>query len=1643
MRISAAICALSRQKSRPHERAAGTVSMSDARHGRGAQGPNGGDANNPNAKNTQIETTADASEAARRQLAANAFESTATRPGDSAATNPTDLLRSESILSTPGQGSPQEYQSRSLRSEGRSMPQEVTFRGNNGEQLNGTFMRGRDEFRTTDVNGLQQIFDVLQGKDGRFTLINTQDRTDRLTATRADSAVSTQINRNPPYDSSSGATVRRFNNQETPTTGADNRNRNPVQNQRPEHRPDDPSGRDRDRRQVDEDRSRLKDRREGEEKRSERLKVDRQKSDPRDQGRNRTDPRSRLPGARAVGDEGGGADSGSGREGRQRGPGRDADARQGDGRQRGESAQGAARDVDVRQPGDRGDGRQRGETLPGAGRDLDVRLPGGRGDGRPHGESGPGPGPGPGRDVDVRQPGERGDGRQRGSTGPSQGPGQGPDLDVRQPGVRGQAGPGRGDADGRPGRQGDGNRPVDVRADGSAPPGGRPVEPVVRGDAPTALGRPGEPVVRGDVPPGPVRPGESGQRADVPPSLVRPGEPGPRGDAPPNLVRPGDPVVRGDVPPGQVRPGEPGPRGDAPPRQVRPGEPVVRGDVAPAQVQPGPRGDAPLPGQRIDVRLPIDGRTSDGSRAEAGQRLNLEGRTEVRTIKGPDGKIIIQRESEPIASNPNLQGRLPSDIQRGLDPGGRGLPGLNFEVREGTRSANVPGRQIEAQTGERTVQADTDFRARLMEGKLTAADIQGLSRLDPELVKMLRTGQFNDALKNPDFVKNITDAMTGRQGNPMIDLTGTRVEGQLNTVTARGDIAVRIPGLNAGDAQTRSFLADVGLRLSTLEPGSVELQTMPLRQLLNGLDPQRADALTKFLTAGLDTSGGKLVTLGQLDQGSLDTLRNTLRGQSQESTLSAADALVGKTGVKMLVQQLQSGRIGMDPAVESGLGSGAIEIGRLLNIMNRQFQLDSGRPIQLQDLVTRGLDGPTSARQDFIARTNPAQDNGIRTLLTNSTALATFLDVGPRTDRIVGTAIGDVLGGTSGTAFGVNMGTVLGDFSGMAPPTDATANSITAAIAGDAIKAFQGLSGITGDAQVPAGMNMQEYIARLPIDPVSGFPYDPSTGKLLDPATGRAIGDYRPVEEGGKTTRTADNDWDEKEKKTKKVWEEEEENEEVTKERALALILKARLKAEREKQEQELKEKKRKEEDEKRIKYVCKKGDTIQSVSLKQLRDIRTAPLIYRINKEVIPVHVINGKEEAVLHEGLVIWLPSPAEVRRFKGSLLAGTAEPGMAATDTGVGTGEKFATPEEELAAMFGSQWAGTDSEQAKQTQQAPNSIELELMQEAVEAAKKRKENIEKSLGTIAPKNQGVGQAGRLKYVVRLGDSLKSIAMKHPSVRDISLWKLIAEINDFTTETDAKGAPIAALTRGVAIDIPSRQEIDQYHERTGQMTTQAAMRARTTGIDSQLASKKCSHCQRLSVAGATLCAACGKPFEGVETNTSGSASNSLQKSSGTEAAMIFLEAAGLIDQKKAAASLTPPTAPDIDEHIYKPAPSEAAKIRSVESQGAPQSQDSQPGPITAPVTWSLWRELDENNRIMTLQVSSTVIVQLQSKVGDSWMPALEYEIGAMQTLRRSYSNNIPGRPVKMELPAPAAKELAQNDLSTNWKSYIKNLTS
>lgn len=194
-----------------------------------------------------------------------------------------------------------------------------------------------------------------------------------------------------------------------------------------------------------------------------------------------------------------------------------------------------------------------------------------------------------------------------------------------------------------------------------------------------------------------------------------------------------------------------------------------------------------------------------------------------------------------------------------------------------------------------------------------------------------------------------------------------------------------------------------------------------------------------------------------------------------------------------------------------------------------------------------------------------------------------------------------------------------------------------------------------------------------------------------------------------------------------------------------------------------------------RVTYVIQPGDTLESIARRMLSDKRLSGLVFDLNRSAIPWRIESGRRYLALKPGLTIQLPNHVDITRYKASKRTTTLPFGY---DVMPGT----TTP------------ATTHT----------------LPSEQAARQKTRRDNVEKILG---PLSSSVDEPAYC--IARLGETLNSLARRHPHLQDESLWFLLAEVNNLSQETDAIGRAKARLTRGMKLRLPSSQQILEFRSK------------------------------------------------------------------------------------------------------------------------------------------------------------------------------------------------------------------------------------
>ncbi len=950
---------------------------------------------------------------------------------------------------------------------------------------------------------------------------------------------------------------------------------------------------------------------------------------------------------------------------------------------------------------------------------------------------------------------------------------------------------------------------------------GRPrkdVDPsVVKPDEVT--GRP-----RKDVDPSVVKPDEvTGRpRREVDPSVVKPDEVTgrPRRDVDPSVVKP-DEVTgrpRRDVDPSVVKPDEVAgrPRRDVDPSVVKPDDVAGRSrrDVDPSVVKPddvGGRhrrdGDSSgtnpdgTPTRKTELDLRADQNravlSGQGDQVQAAQATQL-------------AQLRAQADKAALPANPgDNKGQTPV----GVNPGNPDFkPGSD---NKGTPSVTVPdvklpGAETKANSVANPV-IEPRSTAPIVDGKSlqqVVAESKPFQQLPPEKQAEILKGLSEAPRQNP--LPNQGDKPADAGAKPVdagarpVDLGAKPADlgGKPVDLGPKQDPTVKVAEIKLPDGKPGE------VRPGEVKPGDL----VPGKGLDQAGNPLRGPdgnpmKFSDMIAAGIKPAD--ILRAGEVKPGDGLKLGEGLKpGDAQKAT----DAIAGKAIDPALVAKLGEGlklgdKVGV-PGVEVPVGKlagdalggvkdakGGVSDGAAAGTTSALS--DMAKALGLSADVTRGLDGKAANLHDL-----KAADGALKAA---ADALKPTTLEGGKVSGLPGEAgaKADLKGLDAARADGaLNLAAKLITPEGLLP------GAKDAQKADGALGAKGEVAGKLDSSARPESLAQKiENTLTAPLvagqrlegdknAPTVRVDQVPLTGDKLDPNTITKI-ELDPDKKLADTTGSAAK-FDELLDKAKKQRDDDkfDEEDQLNSRNAMMMALLAQKKQKQEQEEKEFQlrndDAKKKDED-KRRRYVVKEKETLESIAKKQLRDVRLAALIYEINKHMLPIRMEKGKQVVDPRPGTAIWLPTEAEIKEFRSRLYAATS------TDAGA-AGGKFANADDELAAKFGSGWDGA---------KAGSSAVDGMMGSAVAKSQTRRENIEKILGPMSDKPS---DSARIRYIVRLTDSIESVAQKHPALKDASLWPLVASVNHLPTGLDQFGRPVAELRRGMVLDIPLPYEIERF---------------------------------------------------------------------------------------------------------------------------------------------------------------------------------------------------------------------------------------
>ena len=236
-----------------------------------------------------------------------------------------------------------------------------------------------------------------------------------------------------------------------------------------------------------------------------------------------------------------------------------------------------------------------------------------------------------------------------------------------------------------------------------------------------------------------------------------------------------------------------------------------------------------------------------------------------------------------------------------------------------------------------------------------------------------------------------------------------------------------------------------------------------------------------------------------------------------------------------------------------------------------------------------------------------------------------------------------------------------------------------------------------------------------------------------------------------------------------------------------------------------------------RRRYTVKYGDNIRSIARVQLGDERFAQLIITINRGSAGFYMLPDNKTPHLLVDQVIWLPSDAEMEihkkhHFARGTVAGEQQ-NAPALDVVCPNANTIPEVEMEIVKLPEVEFMQSENTDAY----APPTVSYEQYQHEVASILQRLRNVGNrhaiTLQEFEARCESNSPDSRRVYRVRLGDTLRSIALRDPLMQDQSLWPLIARINGISELRDGTtGHPTVSLSRGNTIYLPSEEEVKHF---------------------------------------------------------------------------------------------------------------------------------------------------------------------------------------------------------------------------------------
>lgn len=476
---------------------------------------------------------------------------------------------------------------------------------------------------------------------------------------------------------------------------------------------------------------------------------------------------------------------------------------------------------------------------------------------------------------------------------------------------------------------------------------------------------------------------------------------------------------------------------------------------------------------------------------------------------------------------------------------------------------------------------------------------------------------------------------------------------------------------------------------------------------------------------------------------------------------------------------------------------------------------------------------------------------------------------------------------------------------------------------------------------------------------------------------------------------------------------------------------------EKERLEKEKQDEKKRQQDEE-TPYIVQPNETLLSIAERVFHTSDYAQIIYDRNLSGIMLHQHKTQTYAKLYPRQRIIIPNQDYIDKFKKSM--------KSHKHINFGRPE-YASADEELAAMFGLNWAaggaaGHRSIFANSKDEGPVTRRSFSGNSSAPTDAERKANVRDAFGLSTPEEKQSS-----KYSVHLGESLRSIAQK--LYKSPAYWRLLAIKNNLSAETDAKGNPQAQLRRGQQLLLPDAGELESF-ARDQLSPVVVALHTTRRGLELPRL-RNCGYCRRSTLAMAVNCIGCGVDMDRyvpvrIGAGAAADQEDPQQSTSILSAIRQAVDQVGAVQLQDMTLTSQGPQAGDggqperQDRHAHDPHPLPHADLTNVDLGFEPESDPLRTA-NKEPVLLAQHIRVVESEMIE--DGKRCLLVTLQMFTGGEWLTVYDYQIGAENLVIHKYRRAGGRRMLRKNMPADKSKQFAWNHFRNSWQSLCNEFWS